>query len=204
MTVSCSAYANMKSSLQFFDLPPPPVFSHVTITVMSPSDVAAPHPTWILPHHIQHGFCPHETWWCENTGGTALAHPMDAHQAGQQGPLASDLTIYGHSVEQRESSPHTMHNMNMKNHVFFWVSLLSLPFFKYLYPEAGLLSQLVQGQLIKREKSSVRLSSCTAKSSVYCFNITNDKLGATDLHCLHNDWIFTTNFIRWVMTDRTL
>lgn len=115
MTVSCSAYANMKSSLQFFD--PPPVFSHVTITVMSPSDVAAPHPTWILPHHIQHGFCPHETWWCENTGGTALAHPMDAHQAGQQGPLASDLTIYGHSVEQRESSPHTMHNM--KNHVFF-------------------------------------------------------------------------------------
>lgn len=75
------------------------------------------------------------------------------------------------------------------------------PFLKYLYPAAGLLSQLVQGQLIKREKSSVRLSSCTAKSSVYCFNITNDKLGVTDLHCLHNDWIFTTNFIRWVMTD---
>lgn len=153
-------------------------------------------------------------WCCCTTSNTDFAHmkhggvkilvaqPMDAHQASQQEPLASDLTIYGHSVEQRESSPHTMHNM--KNHAFFWVSLLSLPFFKYLYPEAGLLSQLVQGQLIKREKSSVRLSSCTAKSSVHCFNITNDKLGATDLHCLHNDWIFTTNFIRWVMTDSTL
>lgn len=52
--------------------------------------------------------------------GTAMAHPMDAKQAGRQvsrAPEASGLTIYGNSVEQRGSSLHTTNNF--RNYVFF-------------------------------------------------------------------------------------
>lgn len=188
MTVSCSAYASMKSSLQFFDLPP-------KYSATWPSRWC--HQVMLL-HHIQHGFCPHETWWCENTGGTS--HGCTSGKSAGAPCLRPD---YIWPFCRAERIFPTYHAQYEESCLFLSFSTIS-PFFKYLYPEAGLLSQLVQGQLIKREKSSVRLSSCTAKSSVHCFNITNDKLGATDLHCLHNDWIFTTNFIRWVMTDSTL
>lgn len=171
---------------------PPPVFSHVTITVMSPS-VAAPHPTWILPTW---NMVVWKYWW--HSLGTS--HGCTSGKSAGAPCLRPD---YIWPFCRAERIFPTYRAQYEESCLFLSFSTIS-PFFKYLYPEAGLLSQLVQGQLIKREKSSVRLSSCTAKSSVYCFNITNDKLGATDLHCLHNDWIFTTIFIRWVMTDSTL
>lgn len=72
--------------------------------------------------------------------GTALACSMDAciagREAGRQvsgGSGASGLTIYGHCVEQGESSPHTMHNF--KNYVFYVIITLSF-FNLYVQSEA--------------------------------------------------------------------
>lgn len=69
--------------------------------------------------------------------GTALAHLMNAQQAWRQvsrGSGASGLTIYGHSVEQRESSLHTTHNL--RNHVSVYV-IITLSFLNsYIQGEA--------------------------------------------------------------------
>lgn len=142
--------------------------------------------TWAPTHFTIDWMTAHaaETWRYENPGRHSLATPRGAARQVSGGSAASGLTIYGNSVEQRESSPHTTHNL--RNYVFLYViiTLFFKPDIQSEAPEIVYWARWFWAKLIGLDFVLCKRNApteCGYKTTILNWLITTDKLWETKL-----------------------